>query len=156
MIPQTIHILVYKNAIANKLRIIQKLPIQNIKQFNDMIKHNDNPMNNNFWYFFTQLISQLAQIHKKTNIAITKLEQHFNKLQHGLIFDKNYSDVIDTSEDKNCNKKLIQDDTGSSQNKSYNKYKSHSLDECVENMVKKLRAVPRHLNIDKKNAGRSI
>ena len=28
-----------------------------------MIKHNDNPMNNNFWYLFTQLISQLAQMH---------------------------------------------------------------------------------------------
>ena len=53
MIPQTIHILVYKNAIANGLRITQKLPIQNVEQINDMIKHNDNPMNNNFWHLFT-------------------------------------------------------------------------------------------------------
>ena len=37
-----------------------------------------------------------------------------------------------------------------SQNKSYNKYKTHSRDECAENMVKKLLAIPKHLNIDKK------
>ena len=48
MTPQTIHMLVYKNAIANGLRTTQKLPIQNVEQFDDMIKHNDNPMNNNF------------------------------------------------------------------------------------------------------------
>ena len=72
MIPQTIYILVYKNAIANELRTTQKLPIQNVEQFDNMIKHNDNPMNNNFWHLFTQLISQLAQMHKETNIAITK------------------------------------------------------------------------------------
>ena len=48
MTPQTIYILVYKNAIASGLRIIQKLPIQNIEQFDDMIKYNDNPINNNF------------------------------------------------------------------------------------------------------------
>ena len=77
MIPQTIYILICKNAIANKLRTIQKLPIQNVKQFDDMIKYNDNSINNNFWYLFTQLISQLAQMHKKTNIAITEWEQHF-------------------------------------------------------------------------------
>ena len=65
MIPQTIYILVYKNAIANGLRTTQKLPIQDVEQFDDMIKHSDNPMNNNFWYLFTQLISQLAQMHKK-------------------------------------------------------------------------------------------
>ena len=80
MTPQTIYILVYKNAIANGLRTIQKLPIQNVEQFDEMIKHNDNPMNNNFWYLFSQLISQLAQMHKETNIAIIKREQHFNKL----------------------------------------------------------------------------
>ena len=80
MIPQTIHMLVYKNAIANGLRTIQKLPIQNVKQFDKMIKHNDNPMKNNFWHLFTQLISQLTQMHKKINIAITKWEQHFDKL----------------------------------------------------------------------------
>ena len=115
-----------------------------------MIKHNDNPMNNNFWYLFTQLISQLAQMHKKINIAITKWEQHFNKLQHGLIFDENNPDMTDTFENENCNKKLIQNDTGSSQNKSHDKYKTHSLDEYVENMVKKLWAIPKHLNIGKK------
>ena len=60
MTPQTIHILAYKNAIANGLRTTQKLSIQNFEQFDDMIKHNDNPMNNNFWYMFTQLISQLV------------------------------------------------------------------------------------------------
>ena len=59
IIPQTIHMLVYKNAIANGLRTTQKFPIQNVEQFDDMIKHNDNPMNNNFWHLFTQLISQL-------------------------------------------------------------------------------------------------
>ena len=53
-----------------------------------MIKHNDNSMNNNFWYLFTQLIFQLAQIHKKTNTAMAKWEQQFNKLQHGLILIK--------------------------------------------------------------------
>ena len=91
-------------------------------------------------------------MHKKTNIAITKWEQHFNKLQHGLIFDENNPDVIDTSENENCNKKLIQNDAGPSQNKSYDKYKTHSLDECVENIMEKLRAVPKHLNIDKKRS----
>ena len=57
---QTVHMLTYKNAIANGSRTTQKLPIKNVKQFDDMIKHNDNPMNNNFWYLFTQLISQLT------------------------------------------------------------------------------------------------
>ena len=65
-----------------------------------MMKYNDNPMNNNFWHLFTQLISQLAQMNKKINIAMAKLEQHFDKLQHGLIFDKNNPDVIDISEIK--------------------------------------------------------
>ena len=73
-----------------------------------------------------------------------------------MIFDENNPDVIDTSEDENCNKKLIQNDTGSSQDKSYDRYKIHSLDECVENMVEGLRAIPKHLNIDKKNVGRPI
>ena len=48
MTPQTVYILVYKNAFANALRITQKLLIQNVKQFDDMIKHNNNPINNNF------------------------------------------------------------------------------------------------------------
>ena len=53
-------------------------------------------------------------MHKKINIAMTEWEQHFDKLQHGLIFDENNPDVIDTSENDNCNKKLIQNDTGPS------------------------------------------
>ena len=152
MTPQAIHISVYKNAIANKLRITQKLPIQNVEQFDEMIKHNDNPMNNNFWYLFTQLIYQLTQMHKKTNIAMAKWEQYFNKLQHGLIFDENNPDVIDNSENENYNKRLSQNDAGSSQNRSYNKHKKHSLDECAKNMVKDLRAIPKHAinNIEKK------
>ena len=58
--------------------------------------------------------------------------------------------MIDTSEDENCNKKLIRNDAGSSQHKSYDRRKIHSLDECAENMVERLRTIPRHLNIDKK------
>ena len=38
---------------------------------------------------------------------MAKWEQHFNKLQHGLIFDENNPDVIENSENENCNKKLI-------------------------------------------------
>ena len=57
-----------------------------------MIKYNDNPMNNNFWHLFTQLISQLAQMHRKINISMAEWEQHFNKLKHGLIFDENNPD----------------------------------------------------------------
>ena len=53
-----------------------------------------------------------------------------------MIFDENNPDVIENSENENCNKKLLQNDTGSSQNKSYNKYKTHSVDKCVKNMVK--------------------
>ena len=150
MTPQTINILIYKNAIANGLRTTQKLPIQNVEQFDDMIKYNNNSMNSNFWHFFTQLISQLARMHKETDIAMTEWEQHFDKLQHGLIFDENNPDVIDTFGDDNCNEKLIQDDTGPSQNKIHDRHKTHSLDENAENMAKKLRAVPRHLNIDRK------
>ena len=95
-------------------------------------------------------------MHKETNIAMTGWEQHFDKLQHGLTFDENSPDVIDISENENCNKKLGQNDAGSSQNKLYDRHKTHSLDECVENTLKGLRAVPKHLDIDKKkNAGRS-
>ena len=81
---------------------------------------------------------------------MTEWEQRFNKLQHGLIFDENNPDVIDTSEDENYNKKLIQNDAGSSQDKSHDRHKIYSLDKCVENMVKKLRAIPKHLNNDKR------
>ena len=79
-----------------------------------------------------------------------KWEQHFNKLQQGLIFDEKNPNVTDISENENCNKKLIKNDAGPSQNKSHDRHKKHLLDKCVENMVKGLRAVPKHLNIDKK------
>ena len=95
-------------------------------------------------------------MHKKSDIAMAEWEQHFNKLQHGLTFDENNPDVIENSENENYNKKLIQNDTGSPQDKSHDKHKTHSLDECAKTMVGKLRAIPKHLNIDKKNAGRSI
>ena len=71
-----------------------------------------------------------------------------------MTFDENNPDVIDTSEDENCNKKLIQDDAGSSQDKSYDKYKKYLSNECDENMVDGLRAIPKHFNIDKKKKKR--
>ena len=148
--PQTIHILVCKNAIANGLRLTQKLPIKNVKQFDDMIKYNDNPMNNNFWYLFKQLISQFAQMYKKTDTAVATWEHHFQKLQYGLLLDEDNPDVIDISENENCNKKIIQNDAGPSQNKLHDRHKKHSLGECVENILKKLRVIPKHLNINKK------
>ena len=67
-----------------------------------------------------------------------------------MIFDEDNPNVIESSENENCNKKLIQNDAGSSQDKLHDKYKTHSLDKCVENMMEKLRAIPRHLNIDKR------
>ena len=67
---------------------------------------------------------------------MTRWEQYFQKLQHGLIFDENNPNVTESSEDENYDKKLIQNDAGSSQNKSYDKFKIHSLDEYVKNMVK--------------------
>ena len=75
---------------------------------------------------------------------MAKWEQHFNKLQNGLIFDENNPDVIESSENENCNRKLPQNDAGSLQDKSYERHKKLSLDECAKNMVKKLRAIPRH------------
>ena len=81
---------------------------------------------------------------------MTEWEQHFQKLQHGLTLNENNSDVTESSEDENCDKKIIQNDAGSSQNKSHDKHKTHSLDECAENIMKGLRAVPKHLNINKK------
>ena len=69
-----------------------------------------------------------------------------------MTFDENNPDVTDIS-DENCNKELIQNDAGSSQDKSYNKHKKHSLDECIKNMMKKLRAIPKHAinDVEKKN-----
>ena len=95
---------------------------------------------------FTQLISELIQMHKETNTAMAKWENHFNKIQHGLTFDENNPDMIESSEDENCNKKLIQNDVGPSQDKSYNRHETHSMDECAQNMVKNLQAIPRHAN----------
>ena len=80
---------------------------------------------------------------------MTEWEQYFQKLQHVLIFDENNPDVTEISENENCNKKIIQNDAGSSQNKPHDKHKTHSLDEYAERM-EKLRAIPRHLNIDKR------
>ena len=74
---------------------------------------------------------------------MTEWEWYFDKLQHGLTFDENNPDVIDTSGNENCNKKLIQNDAGLSQDKT------HSLKKHAENMVKGLRAIPKHLNTDK-------
>ena len=87
-------------------------------------------------------------MHKKTINAIAEWEQHFSKLQYGLIFDENSPDVTESSENENCNKKLLQNDAGPSQKKSHNKHKTHSLDECFKNMVKKLQAIPKHANND--------
>ena len=88
-------------------------------------------------------------MHKETVIAMAEWEQYFNRLQHGLIFDEDSPDVIDTFEDENCNK-LTQNDAGSSQDKSQDRRKTHSLDECGENILEGLQAVPKHLNIDKR------
>ena len=55
---------------------------------------------------------------------------------------------------KIATKNLKQNDAGPSQDKSHDKYKTYSLDECVENIMEGLRAIPKHLYIDKKNAGR--
>ena len=63
-------------------------------------------------------------MHKKTDIAITKWEKYFNKLQHGLTFDENNPDMIESSEDENCDKKLTQNDTGSSKDKLHDKHKT--------------------------------
>ena len=65
-----------------------------------------------------------------------------------MIFYENNPDVTENSENENCNKNLLQTDVNLSQNKLYNKYKIHSLDECVKNMVKKLQAIPTHANND--------
>ena len=138
--------LVYKNAIANGLRTTQKLFLKNVKQFDDLIKYNDNPMNNNFWYLFTQFISQLIKMHKKANIIITEWEHHFQILQHGFFFDENNPDVIESSENENWNEKFPQNDASPSQNILYLEYKTHSLDECAKTKVKKLRVIPKHLD----------
>ena len=50
--------------------------------------------------------------------------------------------MTDISEDENCNKKLIQNDAGSSQDKSYDRYKKHSLDECAKKHGEKIAGNP--------------
>ena len=67
-----------------------------------------------------------------------------------MIFDENNLDVIENSENENCNKKIIQNDIGPSQDKLYDKHKTHSLDKCVENIMERLLAIPKHLEIEKK------
>ena len=57
--------------------------------------------------------------------------------------------MIDTSKKENCNKKILQNDAGPSQNKSYDRYETQSLDECVKNTINGLRAIPKHMNNDK-------
>ena len=89
-------------------------------------------------------------MYKKTDTIIAKWEWQFQKLQHGLIFDEINPDVIENSENKNCNKTLLQKKVGPSQNKSYDKYKIRSLNEYVKNMVKKLRAITKHMNNNEK------
>ena len=61
-----------------------------------------------------------------------------------MIFDEKIPDVTESSENENCNKRLIKNNAGSSQDKSYNRHKNHSLDECVKYMVTRLRAIPKH------------
>ena len=118
---QTVHMLVYRNAIVNELKSTQKLPLADVEQFDGMIKNNKNPMNSNFWYFFTKLISKLAQIHKETNEAMTEWEWHFQKLQHGLTLDENNPDFTKGSEENNHTKKLPKNDAVLSQDKSHDK-----------------------------------
>ena len=66
----------------------------------------------------------------------------FQKFQYGLPFDEDNPDVIDISEDKKRSQKILQNDIGPSQNKSYDKRKTQSLDECAKNTINGLRAIP--------------
>ena len=72
-----------------------------------------------------------------------------------MIFEENNPDVIENSENENCKKKKSQNDTGSSQNKLYNKYKTHSLNECAKNIIKNLWAIPK-LPINDKNKNKTL
>ena len=53
-------------------------------------------------------------MHKETDIAMAEWEKHFNKLQQGLTFDEKNPNMIENSENENCDKKLMQNDAGSS------------------------------------------
>ena len=54
--------------------------------------------------------------------------------------------MFENSENENCNKTLQQKNAGTSYHKSYNKYKTHSLDECAKKIINGLRAIPKHMN----------
>ena len=89
-------------------------------------------------------------MHKKTNITTTEWERHSQKLQYGLIFYENNPNVTESSEIEICDKKILQNNAGPSQNKSYDRHGTHPLDGCAKNMVKKLRVIPKHVNNDKR------
>ena len=101
-------------------------------------------MNNNFWFLFTQSISQIIKTYEGTNKIIKNWEWHFQKLQYGQSLDEDNQNTIKNSENENCNKKLKQNDVGSSHNKSNNKQKTHSLDKWAKNMVKRIQAIPKY------------
>ena len=65
-----------------------------------MIKQNHNLINNNFWFLFTQLISQFAKMHGEINITIKNWEWHFQKLQYGQSLDENSQNATKNSEMK--------------------------------------------------------
>ena len=134
--------LAYKNAIVNELKSTQKLPLADVEQFDGMIKNDKDPMNSNFWYLFTKIISQFAQMHKETGEAMTEWEWHFQKLQHGLTLDENNPNCTESSEENNHIKKLPKNDAGSSQNKSYDR-------QNTKNMTKRLQAIPKYIIHDK-------
>ena len=88
---------------------------------------------------------------------MTEWEHHFQKLQYGLTFDENNPNEIENSENENHDKNLSQNDAGPSRNKSYDKYKTYSLDECVKKMVTGLQTIQKHMNQQKeKNVERPI
>ena len=147
MIPQTVHMLAYKNVIANGLKTIQKLPFEYVKQFNEMIKQNNNFMNNNLWFLFKQLVFQIVKIQKKkTDAVIRQWEKHFDKLQYGQSLDEDNPNVTKNSKNENCSKKIQQNNIGSSHDKSYNKYKTQLLDKCGNDTIKKMRDIPKCIN----------
>ena len=52
--------------------------------------------------------------------------------QYGQSLDENNQNATGNCENENCNKHLTNNDTGSSQNKSNNKYKTHLLDKYAK------------------------
>ena len=63
-----------------------------------------------------------------------------------MTFNENNSDVTDNLENENCNKKLSQNDTGSSQNKSHNKYKKTFDARMCQKYGKKIAGNPKACN----------